>query len=67
MSDIKNRVKKLEQKQPPESDFIAVDWGEDTITVNGEQLTREEFDRRYPRATRIVVEYEDGSWHDEEG
>ena len=60
MSDVKQRVKKLEQQAGgEEAPLVWVDWGPDcpTVTIAGEVLSREEAARRYPDAR--VVGWED--------
>jgi hypothetical protein len=58
VSDVKQRVKKLEQQAGGEgAPVVFVDWGGDTVTINGETMTRAEMERRYP--DRRVVAWPD--------
>jgi hypothetical protein len=55
---LKNRLVKLEKiKEVEEPTVVTVDWGGPTLTVNGEELTRAEYQRRYPHALVIEVSY----------
>lgn len=50
---IKSRIEKLEAKTPEGDNLIVIDWGDDRLNVNGQELTRAEFDRLYPDAIHI--------------
>lgn len=57
--NIKTRVKDLEEaKRAKQPGVIIVDWGNpDAVTINGQEIGREEAERLYPSADRIKVEY----------
>ena len=65
MSDLKTRVKKLEAKTPDGENIIWVDWGGPTVEINGETMTREEMERRYP--DRKIINWQDKPGDRDEG
>jgi hypothetical protein len=56
---LKNRMARLEKaKENQDPGPIIFDWGGDKLTINGQELTREEVDRLFPESTRLVIEWD---------
>jgi len=60
MADFGKRLDKLERTTGSGDDvpIVVVDWGDGVVTVDGEELTTEEFRKRYPDV-RVVDWVED--------
>lgn len=59
MSSQEARVDRLEARTGDKSQPFAVQWPDsDNVVVNGETMTREEFEQRWPGAYVIRVVYE---------
>lgn len=56
-TDPKRRLEKIEKRRgKPDEQIIIVVWtDEDTVDVNGETLTREEYLKRYPEDFETIV------------
>ena len=65
---IKNRIQKLEQKNPPGGKtIIVIDWGGPTLTVEGIELTRAEVDKLYPPDQWTNIDWWDKPGDQDEG
>ena len=56
MGDKERRVTDLETKSGAGEALIVVDWGGPTVNVEGEVLTRAEFEKRYPNPKVVTWE-----------
>lgn len=55
---LRTRLERLERHDPA-AKVIGFRWDDGPVTCDGEQMTPEEFERRYPRGTLIHMVYDD--------
>lgn len=59
MGNLKGRLAKLERRIEPQGPpVIIVDWGGDLLTIGDREYSREEAERLYPEAVRLLVVYD---------
>ena len=59
MSNVNKRLDDLENRSTGGQSVIVVDWGDDRLVVDGVELTRAEFARRFPDHKTITLDDDD--------